>query len=86
MNYSEGLTYCRFTPEVKKVKLAKNVLVDSKSTVFYFENECVATDNTFYNLKGWAYSGGHNQNAVFKDTNTLYLDGYPINVDSLLRD
>jgi hypothetical protein len=85
MNYIEGLTYCRFTPEVKKINLSNNIFVDSKSTVFYFENECVATGNTFYNLKGWAYLGGHNQNAKFTDTNTIYFEGYPESSDSLLK-
>lgn len=84
-NYIEGLTYCRFTPEVEKVNLFKNTFVDSKSVVFYYANECNATDNVFYNLKGWAYSAEKHLEAKLNDTNTVYLEGYPENLDSLLN-
>ncbi len=84
-NYIEGLTYCRFTKDVQKVNLFNNVIVDSRSVVFYYANECNASDNVFYNLKGWAYSAGENIDAKLSDINTTYLEGHPENLDSLLR-
>lgn len=82
-NYINHLTNCNFTTNVQKVTISENVLVDCFSFVFKYAHECFASDNTFYNLKGWAYVAGKNNNANLSDNNTIYLEGYPEQIDSL---
>ncbi|MEZ5196716.1 MAG: right-handed parallel beta-helix repeat-containing protein [Bacteroidales bacterium] len=70
-NYINNLTRCYFTNRVKKANVENNTMQDCFGKFFYYFGELNALNNTFYNLKGWAYAA-EGAGGVLIDINTIY--------------
>ncbi|MBN2174718.1 MAG: right-handed parallel beta-helix repeat-containing protein [Bacteroidales bacterium] len=83
-NYIYHLTNALFTDKAKQVNVSGNLMENCFGMFFNYANNLIASGNTFYNFKGWAYVSGEYVEASLIDKDTRYMKGAPTSADSVL--